>query len=177
MKSLAMIVVLVCFASAYAGAQATQTAQPTSVTASLNKALCVFVFPAKDQKPEQQSLDEQACYSWAVQQSGVDPLNMTPTKAQPVDKSPDGSVLAGAAVGAMGGAIVGSMAHGHHHHGGAAAAGAMVGAMAGAAHKSKKDAQKEQQAQQAAVATDKAKIDTFKKAYTTCLQGKGYSVN
>jgi hypothetical protein len=53
----------------------------------------------------------------------------------------------------------------------------MVGAMAGAARKSKKDAQKEQQAQQAAVATDKAKIDTFKKAYTACLQGKGYSVN
>jgi hypothetical protein len=176
MKSLAMIVVLVCFVSAYAGAQATQTAQPTSVTASLNKSLGVFVFPAKDQKPEQQSLDEQACYSWAVQQSGVDPLNMTPTKAQPVDKSPDGSVVAGAAVGAMGGAIVGSMVH-PHHSGGAAAAGAMVGAMAGAAHKSKKDAQKEQQAQQTAAATDKAKIDNFKKAYTTCLQGKGYSVN
>jgi len=81
MKSLTMIVVLVCFASASADAQATQAAQPTSVTASLNKSLGVFVFPAKDQKPEQQSLDEQACYSWAVQQSGVDPLNMTPTKA------------------------------------------------------------------------------------------------
>jgi hypothetical protein len=53
----------------------------------------------------------------------------------------------------------------------------MMGAMAGAARKAKKDAQKEQQAQQAAAATDKAKIDSFKKAYTTCLQGKGYSVN
>jgi uncharacterized protein YcfJ len=177
MKSVAMIVVLVCFVSTWAGAQATQTAQPTSVTASLNKSLGVFVFPAKDQKPEQQALDEQACYSWAVQQSGVDPLNMTPTAPAPVDKSPDGSVVAGAAVGAMGGAIVGSVVHPSHHHGGAAAAGAMVGAMAGAAHKSKKDAQKEQQAKQAAAATDKAKIDSFKKAYTTCLQGKGYSVN
>jgi hypothetical protein len=177
MKSLAMIVVLACCASVIANAQATQTAQPTSVTASLNKSLGVYIFPAKDQKPEQQSLDEQACYSWAVQQSGVDPLNMTPTKAQPVDKSPDGSVVAGAAVGAMGGAIVGSMVHPHYHSGGAAATGAVVGAMAGAARKGKKDAQKEQQAQQAAAATDKAKIDSFKKAYTTCLQGKGYSVN
>jgi len=177
MKSLIVVVVLVCFASAIAEAQATQTGQPTSVTASLNKSLGVYVFPAKDQKPEQQSLDEQACYSWAVQQSGVDPLNMTPTQAQPVDKSPDGSVVAGAAVGAMGGAIVGSMVHPHHHTGGAAAAGAMVGAMAGASRKAKKDAQKQQQAQQAAVATDKAKIDNFKKAYTACLQGKGYSVN
>jgi len=177
MKSLAVIVVLVCFASHCADAQATQTAQPASVTASLNKSLGVYVFPAKDQKPDQQALDEQACYSWAVQQSGVDPLNMTPTKAQPVDKSPDGSVLAGAAVGAMGGAIVGGIVHPYHHHGGAAAAGAMVGAVAGAAHKSKKDAQKEQQAQQAAAATDKARVDSFKKAYATCLQGKGYSVN
>jgi len=177
MKSFVMIVVLVCFAAAYAEAQATQPAQPSSVTASLNKSLGVYVFPAKEQKPEQQSADEQACYSWAVQQSGVDPLNMTPTKAQPVDKSPDGSVLAGAAVGAMGGAIVGGIVHPHHHHGGAAAAGAMVGAVAGAAHKSKKDAQKEQQAQQTATATDKARVDSFKKAYATCLQGKGYSVN
>jgi hypothetical protein len=178
MKSFAMIVVLVCVASACAGAQATQAAQPASVTASLNKSLGVYVFPAKSQTPEQQSVDEQACYSWAVQQSGVDPLNMTPTKAQPVDKSPDGSVVAGAAVGAMAGAVVGSAVHHHGYHtGGAAAAGAMVGAMAGAAHKSKKDAQKEQQAQQAAAATDKAKIDSFKKAYTACLQGKGYSVN
>jgi hypothetical protein len=177
MKSFVMIVVLVCFVTACAGAQATPPAQPSSVTASLNKSLGVYVFPAKEQKPEQQSADEQACYSWAVQQSGVDPLNMTPTKAQPVDKSPDGSVLAGAAVGAMGGAIVGGIVHPHHHHGGAAAAGAMVGAVAGAAKKSKKDAQKEQQAQQAAAATDKAKIESFKKAYATCLQGKGYSVN
>jgi hypothetical protein len=177
MKSFAVIVVLVCVASACAGAQATQAAQPASVTASLNKSLGVYVFPAKSQTPEQQSVDEQACYSWAVQQSGVDPLNMTPTQAQPVDKSPDGSVVKGAAVGAVGGAIVGGIVHPYHHHGGAAAAGAMVGAMAGAASKSKKDAQKEQQAKQAAAATDKAKIDSFKKAYTACLQGKGYSVN
>jgi len=177
MKSFVMIVVLVSFALVCAYGQGTQTAQPASVTGSLNKSLGVYVFPAKEQKPEQQSVDEQACYAWAVQQSGVDPLNMTPTQAQPVDKSPDGSVLKGAAVGAMGGAIVGGIVHPYHNHGGAAAAGAMVGAVAGAAKKSKKDAQKEQQAQQAAAATDKAKIESFKKAYATCLQGKGYSVN
>ena len=54
--------------------------------------------------------------------------------------------------------------------------GAMVGGMAGAAHKSKKDAQKEQQAKQSAAATDKARIESFKKAYSACLEGKGYSV-
>lgn len=174
MKSLAIISVLVYLASASANAQ---SAQPTSVTASLNKSLGVYVYPAKDQKPEQQAIDEQACYSWAVQQSGVDPLNMTPTTPAAIDKSPDGSVVGGAVVGAVGGAIVGGIVHPGYHGGGAAATGAVVGAMGGAARKAKKDAQKEQQAKQAAAATDKAKIDSFRKAYSTCLQGKGYSVN
>jgi hypothetical protein len=177
MKSLSMIGVLACLAWASAGAQTTTSAQPASVTASLNKSLGVYVFPAKEQKPEQQAADEQACYSWGVQQSGVDPLNMTPTAPAPVDKGPDGSVVAGAAVGAMGGAIVGGIVHPGYHGGGAAATGAVIGAMGGAMHKAKKDAAKEQQAKQTAAATDKAKIDSFKKAYTTCLQGKGYSVN
>jgi hypothetical protein len=177
MKSLALMVALLCVGFAYAVAQGAQTPQPASVTASLNKSLGVYVFPAKDQKPEQQGIDEQACYSWAVQQSGVDPLNMTPTAPAPVDKGPDGSVLAGAAVGAVGGAIVGGIVHPGYHGGGAAATGAVVGAMGGAARKAKKDAQKEQQAVQSAAATDKAKLDSFKKAYTTCLAGKGYAVN
>jgi hypothetical protein len=48
--------------------------------------------------------------------------------------------------------------------------------MGGVAGKKKKDAQKQQQAQQQAAATDQAKIDSFKKAYSACLEGKGYSV-
>jgi uncharacterized membrane protein YebE (DUF533 family) len=136
----------------------------------------MYVFPSKDQKPEQQSADEQACYSWAIQQSGVDPLNLTPTQPQAVDKGPDGSVVAGAAMGAMAGAVVGGVVHPYHHHGGAAAGGAMVGAIAGASRKAKKDAQKEQQAKQAAASADMAKIDAFKRAYSACLEGKGYTV-
>jgi len=176
MKLLPVFVILAFLAPTYAGAQGTQAPQAASMTASLNKSLGMYVFPGKDQKPEQQAADEQACYSWAIQQSGVDPLNMTPTAPAPVDKGPDGSVVKGAAVGAIGGAVVGGIVHPYHHHGGAAATGAMVGAMAGAAGKAKKDAGKEQQAKQAAAATDKAKIDSFKKAYSACLEGKGYSV-
>jgi hypothetical protein len=176
MKSLTVVVILTCLASVCAGAQETQSPQAASMTASLNKSLGMYVFPGKDQKPEQQAADEQACYSWAIQQSGVDPLNMTPTTPQAVDKSPDGSVAAGAAKGAIGGAIVGGIVHPYHHHGGTAAMGAMVGGMAGAASKAKKDAQKEQQAKQSAAATDKARIESFKKAYAACLEGKGYSV-
>jgi uncharacterized membrane protein len=176
MKPLTVIVILACLASVYAGAQETQAPQAASITASLNKSLGVYVFPGKDQKPDQQAADEQACYSWAIQQSGVDPLNMTPTTPQAVDKGPDGSVVAGATMGAIGGAVIGGIVHPHYNAGGAAAMGAMVGGMKGAATKAKKDAQKEQQAKQSAAAADQAKIDSFKRAYSACLEGKGYTV-
>jgi hypothetical protein len=171
MKSqLALFIMLFVIASV---AHAQGTAQPASMTASLNKNLGIYVFPAKDQKPEQQATDEQACYSWAVQQSGVDPLNMAATKPDSVAKGPDGSAVKGAAKGAVVGVAIGAIAG---DAGKGAAIGAAAGGMGGVAGKKKKDAQKQQQAQQQAAATDKAKIDSFKKAYSACLEGKGYTV-
>ncbi len=169
---LLVLVVLLAFVGT-TSAQEAQPAKPASVTASLNKSLGVYVFPAKDQTPEQQAKDEQACYSWAVEQSGVDPLNMTATKADTVAKGPDGSAVKGAAKGAVAGAAIGAIAG---DAGKGAAIGAAAGGMGGVAGKKKKDAQKQQQAQQQAAATDQAKIDSFKKAYSACLEGRGYSV-
>jgi hypothetical protein len=171
-KQLVLVIVLFVIAGVAHG-QGTQTAQPASMTASLNKNLGIYVFPGKDQKPDQQATDEQACYSWAVQQSGVDPLNMTATKPDSVAKGPDGSAVKGAAKGAIAGVAIGAIAG---DAGKGAAIGAAAGGMGGVAGKKKKDAQKQQQAQQQAAATDKAKIDSFKKAYSACLEGKGYSV-
>ena len=37
-----------------------------------------FVYPAKSQTPAQQKQDEGECYTWAVQQSGVDPAKPAP---------------------------------------------------------------------------------------------------
>jgi hypothetical protein len=48
--------------------------------------------------------------------------------------------------------------------------------MGGVKKKKQKDAKAEQTAQQTAAATDAAKIDSFKKAYSACLEGKGYTV-
>lgn len=163
-----LLVLLLMGSMAYA-----QAAKPASMTASLNKSLGVFVFPAKEQTPEQQAKDEQACYTWAVEQSGVDPLNMTPTKADTVAKGPDGSAVKGAAKGAVAGVAIGAIAG---DAGKGAAIGAAAGGMKGASGRKKKEAQKEQQAQQKAAETDKAKVDSFKKAYSACLEGKGYSI-
>src|SRR5215470_4354876 len=54
-----------------ASSPTTAATPTTSMTASLNKSLGVYVFPAKEQKPEQQAADEQACYSWAVTTGGA----------------------------------------------------------------------------------------------------------
>ena len=62
-----------------------------------------------------------------------------------------------------------------------AAIGATVGTMRSgrAVRQGKKDAEQDYQqaqAQQQAAATDKQKIATFKKAFSVCAQGRGYSV-
>jgi hypothetical protein len=133
----------------------------------------VYVFPAKDQKPDQQAKDEQACYTWAVEQSGVDPLNMPATRPDSVATGPDGSAVKGAAKGAVAGVAIGAIAV---DAGKGAAIGAAAGGMKGVAGKKQKDAKKQQQARRTAVATDPAKIESFKKAYSACLEGKGYSI-
>jgi hypothetical protein len=172
-KVLSLLVILLVLAS-MSYAQGTQTAAaPASMTASLNKNLGLYVFPAKDQKPEQQATDEQACYSWAVQQSGVDPLNMQATKPDSVAKGPDGSAVKGAAKGAVAGVAIGAIAG---DAGKGAAIGAAAGGMKGVSSKKKGDAKKQEDAKKQAAATDQAKIDAFKKAYSACLEGKGYTV-
>lgn len=173
MKKLLMLVAVLLILTGMVYAQGTQAAQPASMTASLNKSLGVYVFPAKEQKPDQQAKDEQACYSWAVQQSGVDPLNMQATKPDSVAKGPDGSAVKGAAKGAIAGVAIGAIAG---DAGKGAAIGAAAGGMKGASGSKKKQAKAEEDAKKKAAAADQAKIDSFKKAYSACLEGKGYSI-
>ena len=175
MKTLSFLVALVFLGPAIATSQETQAqaTKPTTITQSLNKSLGVFVFPAKDQSPEQQAKDEQACYEWAVAQSGVDPINMTATKPDSVAVGPDGSAVRGAARGAAAGAVIGAIAG---DAGKGAGIGAAAGAMSGTSAKRQKEAKKAADSRKAAAAKDQAAIDGFKKAYSACLEGKGYSV-
>jgi len=173
MKKLLVIPLVLILLASVAFAQEAQPAKPDSTTAPLDKSLGVFVFPAKEQTPEQQAKDEQACHTWAVEQSGIDPLNMTATKPDTAAKGADGSAVKGAARGAVAGVAIGAIAG---DAGKGAAIGAAAGGMGGMSKGKKKQAQKEQQAKQKAAETDKAKIDSFKKAYSACLEGKGYSV-
>jgi osmotically-inducible protein OsmY len=148
----------------------------------IHKKLNAFVYAANQQPPDQQQYDEMDCYNWAKSQTSIDPMG-PPTPVQQVEKGENeakGSRLKGAGRGALGGAIIGGIA-------GDAGKGAAIGATAGTmrggrqVREGKKAAeedyqQAQAQAQQQAKATDQQKISTFKKAFSVCVQGRGYSV-
>jgi OmpA family protein len=171
-------------APATAGSAEQQPTHPASQ--SLSAGLGVYVFPAENQTPEQQNGDESSCYSWAKDQTGIDPLappaSSTPA-AQTQQSAPNpakGSGVKGAAGGAAAGAAIGAIA-------GDAGEGAAIGATAGAIKgkrqglKAKKQAAaQQQQAQQQAQAEAQAQQDerknTYNKAFSACMEGKGYTV-
>jgi len=127
-----------------------------------------YVYPAKGQSPDRQKKDEGECYTWAVQQSGVDPAKpqaAAPAPAQqPVTGS--GARARGAAVGAAAGAITGNDA------GDAAKVGAVVGASAQRQQNRRAASQQQQQA----AAQQQSGQASFQKARAACLEGRGYTV-
>jgi hypothetical protein len=138
----------------------------------ISQGLKLYVFPAKGQSQKQQKKDEFDCYMWALEQSGIDPLNLPKTEAA-VESGPTGEAVKGAAKGALAGAAIGAIAG---DAGKGAAIGATAGGLRGVGRGQQKQAQQNQQAQASAAATDQAKIDSYKKAYSVCIEGKGYTV-
>ncbi len=142
-------------------------------TTSIAKGLGLYVFPTKDQDQKTQDADEIACYKWAMEQTGVDPINPPQVQAKKVDKSVDGTAVIGAAGGAAAGAAIGAIAG---DAGKGAAIGAVVGGLRGRRAKVVGDHNEQQRNNQAAAAKEKELMDNFKKAYSACMEGKGYTV-
>jgi Glycine zipper len=146
---------------------------PAASTTSFAKSLGIYVFPAKNQDAATQQKDDSDCYRWAVEQSGVDPINPPKVEAEKVDTSPDGTAVKGAAKGAAAGVAIGAIAG---DAGKGAAIGAVAGGVAGRRAKVQGDAQQQEKNNQAASAQQAAMTDSFKKAFTACMEGKGYTV-
>lgn len=147
--------------------------QLSAQSADISKSLGVYVFPSNDQDAETQQADETVCYAWAKEQTGYDPMNPPKVEAAPVDKSPDGAAVKGAAVGAAGGAAIGAIAG---DAGDGAAIGAIVGGIRGRRAKKGADAAQQQANQQAAANHSAALLNDYKKAFSACMEGKGYTV-
>jgi hypothetical protein len=175
MKTLSQALLLLLIISA--GQASAQTASiPDTSKMKYNEislGLKLYVFPSKNQSQQTQKNDEFECYKWAVEQSGIDPLNMPQVKPAPVETGPDGSAVKGAAKGALVGAAVGSITG---NAGNGAAAGAIMGGAGGLRQKKVGQANKQKQAE-ADAAKQKADMEeSFKKAFSACIEGKGYTV-
>jgi hypothetical protein len=138
----------------------------------ISNGLKLYVYPAKGQSKQQQKKDEYECYMWAIEQSGIDPLNLPKVEA-PVQSGPTGGAVVGAAKGAAAGAAIGAIAG---DAGKGAAIGATAGAMAGRRQGKQAQAQANQQSQAQATATEQEMKNSFNKAFSVCIEGKGYTV-
>ncbi len=140
----------------------------------ISTSLKLYVFPAKNQSQQQQKADEFECYKWAMEQTGIDPKN--PPKAKPdstKQAARTGGAVGGAAKGAAAGAAVGAIAG---DAGEGAAIGAVAGGVAGRRKKKAAEAQAEKQSQ-ADVKNKEAEImNSYIKAFSACIEGKGYTI-
>lgn len=161
-----------------------QTQTPTK---GLAASAGIMAYPAKGQKPEQQTKDEAECFNWSKQQTGYDPMSPPPppqqAAASPQSTGPaaDGARARGALRGAAAGAIIGEVAD--NDAGKGAAIGATAGVLAGARQSRMAQSQRQAQAQQQAQASQtQAKAaqtelaNSFKRGMSVCLEARGYSV-
>jgi hypothetical protein len=160
---------------------------PPSST-QMSNSLGVYVFPAKGQSDSKQRGDEADCFAWAKTQTGFDPLApaasanaAAPTaSAQPAQNPAGNAPVRGAVGGAATGAAIGAIAG---NAGKGAAIGATAGTLSGVAARRQGVAAAQQQQAKAAEAAQQQSKDQiaaakagYNKAFSACLEGKGYTV-
>lgn len=130
----------------------------------------VIVYPAQGQSGQKQAQDEGECRGWAQQQTGFNP-SYGPAQVQGGAQGGEvvGGAARGAVLGVIGGAIGGDAGKG-------AAIGAGVGATAGLMRRGQANRQ-QQQAQQQANADYNRRLNDYNRAFSACMQGRGYTVN
>jgi hypothetical protein len=197
MKSL-VIGVLVTFSSLSVSAQTPQAPAPSGEAWSPAKSIGMYAYARNQQNADQQLKDESQCYGSARQQTGVDPQTSAPATPSPEQQKaaqqqaaqqggqsvPKGGTVRGSAGGAAGGAAIGAAAG---DAGKGAAIGATTGAVVGRRRQkrakaeaqkqaSQETAQSQQKAQAEASAQHQASLDSFKKAFSACMDARGYSI-
>jgi len=136
-----------------------------------------YIFPNNGQSTEQLEQDKFTCYTWAKNESGVDPMQVGSNAAPPPQQAgTSAGVVRGAARGAIVGTAVGAIAG---DTGKGAAIGAASGALTGGMRKRSQQRQQQQaaesQAQQQA-AQQNQQNSSYSRAYAACLESKGYTV-
>jgi hypothetical protein len=139
----------------------------------------IFVYPANGQSPEQTDRDRYECHVWAVQQTGVDPSRADASPYERVVVQPANPPGTGTAVGAISGAILGSIIAGPRNAGAGLVLGGVTGAIVGSAADANAQAQAQQTQQQInkSAAAGRARADSYRRALGVCLTGRGYTIS
>jgi hypothetical protein len=130
-----------------------------------------IAYPTKGQSQDKQQADEAYCRNWTESRTGItQQMANAPAAQQTGPAVGGGQRVRGAARGAAAGAVVGGVANNDAGHG--AGVGATAGVVAGGmrARQDRRAANASAQNQQA------SNLATFNQAYSSCLQGRGYSV-
>lgn len=149
----------------------------------------LFIYPSGGQSVEQQRRDSLECRLWAIDQTGFDPTAPLPNNPsappQPAQVPVQGpgvarSTARGAVVGTAAGAIAGNTGRG-------ALAGAAGGAILGTARvgdqrRAEQQASADWSRQQQIRDAEQQQLlnyrrQTFNRAVTACMEGRGYSVS
>jgi len=142
----------------------------------------LMIYPAKGQSSDQMEKDKYECYTWAKGQTGFDPMQIPKASSPPPSqekKSVGGAAVVGGALGAAGGAIIGGIAGGGKKVGRGAAIGALSGGAIGGMRSSsqnKKAEQQRKQWEQEQVNQYAQQRNAYDRAYSACLEGRGYTV-
>ena len=142
-----------------------------------------MIYPAKGQSQDQLEKDKFECYSWAKGQTGFDPMEMPKATAPPPTKQATSSTAGGAVKGGVGGGLlgagVGAIAGGKK----GAKKGALIGGLSGgtiggvrSSSQQKQDRKAQKQWEKQQTNQYMQKRDTYNRAYSACLEGKGYTV-
>ena len=139
----------------------------------------LIVYPAKGQSQDQMEKDKFECYGWAKGQTGFVPKQMPTATTAPPPKA-EGSVAGGAVRGGAGGALLGL---GIGAITGSAKKGAAIGALSGGAIGGMRSSSQQRQAEQARRDWEQQQANqymqqrsAYNRAYSACLEGKGYTV-
>jgi hypothetical protein len=150
---MAMLIAVVCVLSPDVSAQ-----QPVA-------------YPSKGQSVEKQTADEAYCRDWSQSRTGISPHAANAPAPQQTGPAVGGGQRArGALRGAAAGAVIGGVANGD------AGRGAGVGATAGVVAGGMRARQDRRESNAAAQSQQSSSLATFNQAYSSCLEGRGYSV-
>lgn len=133
------------------------------------------IYPAKGQSQDQMEKDKFECYSWGKNESGFDPMQPPPTTEAPPPQKGRAvrGAARGAAVGYGAGKVFGDSGSKGAKYG--AATGAVVGGARRRSQQKQQQQAQQQQAQEQAAQYSQSR-DGYNRAYSACLEGRGYTV-